>query len=918
MASSSFGRGVTCAAVAAVTSWLAIAEGGAQSLSPATYQSLPYRYIGPPGNRINAVAGVDGDPNVIYAGATAGGIFKSADGGVHWRPVFDEQSVASIGALAVARSDAGVVWAGTGDPFIRPNVEIGDGVYKSSDSGKTWTHVGLDQTGRIGRIVVDPRNPAVAYVAAMGNCYGPQPERGVFRTRDGGKSWERVLFVDENTGAIDLAMDPVNPRILFAATWQLVINPWSSENGGPGSGIYVSRDAGTTWKHLTGHGLPSSPLGRIGLAIAQSNPKRVYALIETADQGNLWRSDDGGENWTVASRDPAINNRARYFSRLGVAPNNPDDVYFLSQWVYHSLDGGATTQVVPELRPDHHDIWFDPVNANRVIIANDRYVNISTTHGRSWFHSNLPNAQVNRVTVDRRIPYNVYGSRQDGPAYRGPSNSLLTSTNGGASAPNGTGLIPPDFWEWTIGAESGWEIPDQSDDNIVWVSSGSNVQHIDMRTGAMLGAGPWAGLAGEAENGEGGGGGGRGSVAVRAFRRNWTIPVAMSPHDPRKVYAGSQYVHMTADGGKTWTIISPDLTTNDKSRQESPPGLGPDGQDVPCTLIAIAESPIEAGVIWTGSNDGVVSVTRDGGRHWTNVTANIPNLPPWGFVNSIVPSRHSFGAAYATVDRHRAVDNNTYVFKTDDYGRTWHSIGSGIPKSVFAYARVVQEDPRRKGMLYLGTENGLYVSVDDGAAWLPLQNNLPHTPIAWLTVQDDFDDLVVATWGRGFWIMDDIAPLQELTPAVLGERVHLFEPRAAYEFALREPTTSESFAAEFDPPSTSGHNPPYGASLTYYLNKPAASDVAITISDAKGKTIRTLAVPRAYGLNRVWWNLRAAGPADFVPVVTPVGQGAASGGGRGAANPLVAPGTYSIKLSVEGTVLETKLVVRKDPNVRGN
>jgi photosystem II stability/assembly factor-like uncharacterized protein len=906
-------RGVVYALITAVIGRLGVVDANAQSLTPATYESLSYRYIGPPGNRVNAVAGVPGDPNVIYAGATSGGIFKSSDGGLHFHPIFDGQHVASIGALAVARSDAGVVWAGTGDPFIRPNIEIGDGVYKSADSGKTWSHMGLDQTGRIGRIVIDPHNPSVVFVAAMGNCYGPQQERGVFRTRDGGKSWERVLFVDENTGAIDVVMDPANPKVLFAATWQIVIHPWTSENGGPGSGIYMSRDGGTTWKHLTGHGLPDSPLGRISVVIAPSNPKRVYALIETDKQGSLWRSDDGGENWTVASRDPAINSRARYFNQLGVSPDNPNDVYFLAQSVYHSLDGGATTKVIPELFPDHHNIWFDPTNANRIIIANDRYVNISTTHGRAWLHTNLPNAQVNRVAVDRRIPYNVFGSRQDGPAYRGPSNSLVASTGAGAvgSLPNGTGLIPPDFWEWTIGAESGWAIPDRGNDNILWVSSGSNVQHIDMSTGTMLGVGPWAGLEGEGRGG--GGGGGRGAVADRPYRRNWTIPVAMSPHDPLKVYAGSQYVHMTADGGNTWTIISPDLTTNDKSKQQAPLGLGPDGQDVPCTLIAIAESPIEPGVIWTGSNDGVVSVTRDGGKHWSNVTGNIPNLPPWGFVNSVTPSRHAFGAAYVTVDRHRAPDNTTYVFKTEDYGHTWRSIGSGIPKSVFAYARVVQEDPRRKGMLYLGTENGLYVTVDDGGTWLPLQNNLPHTPIAWLTVQEDFDDLVVATWGRGFWIMDDIEPLQQLTPAVLAERVHLFDPRPAYEFALREPTTSESFAAEFDPPSTSGHNPPYGASINYYLSSAASSGVSLTISDDKGKAIRTLTGPGAYGLNRVWWNLRPSGSADFTPVVTPGGRGG-GGGGRGAANPLVKPGTYTVTLAAEGTELQSKLVVRKDPS----
>ena len=897
----------------------------AQSLTPAIYRSLPFRYIGPPGNRTNAVAGVPGDPNVIYAGTPSGGIFKSFDAGLHWQPVFDGEHVMSIGALAVARSDPNVVWAGTGDPFIRPNIEIGDGVYKSTDAGKTWARMGLEQSGRIGRIAIDPRNPSIVFVAAMGSCYHPQEERGVYRTRDGGKTWERVLFVDENTGGIDVAIDPTNPRVVFAATWQLNIHPWFSEATGPGSAIYVSRDGGTTWSRLTGtegaaHGLPTTPIGRVSLAIAPSNGKRVYALIESTEPGNLWRSDDGGIQWRVASRDSVINRRARYFSMLGVEPDNPDELYVGAQSLYHSTDAGATFTMVPENYPDHHNIWFDPLNPSRIIVANDRYVNISTTRGRSWFHVNLPNAQVNRVSVDRRIPYDVYGSRQDGPAFRGPSNSLLASDGGWVGVKeNGTGIIPPTDWERTIGAESGWVIPDQADDNILWVSSGSDVQHMDLRTHTLLGAGPWSGGATEGSGGEGGGGaGGRGTVADRPFRRNWTIPMAMSPHDPRKVYAGSQYLHMSADGGKSWTIISPDLTTNDKSKQQIPPGLFPETQDVPCTLFAIAESPMEPGVIWTGSNDGVVQITRDEGRHWTNVTANLPDLASWGTITSIEPSRYQPGGAYVTVDRHRAADNNTYVFKTEDYGRTWRSIGAGIPKSVFAYARVVREDPRRKGMLYLGTENALYVSVDDGASWLSLQNNLPHTPIAWLVVQPDYDDLVVATWGRGFWIMDDISPLQQLTPEVLAEPVHLFDPRPAYALALRQPTTLESQAAEYDPPSTSGNNPPYGASIDYYLRSPASGDVQVTIVNEKGATIRTLTGSGAAGLNRVWWNLRRMGTSESIAFVYPGRRGGGGGGGRGSLNPLVPPGKYTVKLSVAGKELESTLMVRRDPGASRN
>ncbi len=887
-----------------------------QSTAADVFKSLQYRHIGPPGNRINAIAGVAGDPNVIYAAAASGGIFKSTDGGLHWQPIFDDQPVMSIGALAVARSDANVVWVGTGDANIRPNIEIGNGVYKSTDAGATWSHVGLDESGRIGRIAIDPRNASTVFVAAMGHCYGPQQQRGVFRTRDAGKTWERVLFVDENTGAIDVTVDPTNPRTVFAAMWQLSIHPWFSESGGPGGGIYVSRDGGTTWTNLTGrHGLAAAPIGRTSIVVAPSNSKRVYALVETADQGNLWRSDDGGESWTVASRDAAINRRARYFSRMGVLPDNPNEVYFLAQSLYLSVDGGTTTRLIPENFPDHHDIWFDPLNPNRILLANDRYVNISATRGRAWFHVSLPNAQINRVAVDRKIPYNVYGSRQDGPSYRGPSNSLVMGS-GVPPAINGTGIIPPDSWEWTIGAESGWVIPDRADEDVVWASSANNVQHIDMRTGMMIGASPWpAGRGATGEPGAGEGGGRGGPVAERPFRRNWTIPLAMSPHDPHRIYTGSQFVHESADGGRTWSVISPDLTTNDKSKQGIPPGLWPETQDVPSTLIAIEESAVERGVIWTGSNDGVVSLTRDGGKTWTNVTANIPNLGAWGFVNSIAPSRHAFGAAYLTVDRHRAADNATYVFKTEDYGRSWKSIGARIPTGVFAYARVVREDPRRKGMLYLGTENGLYVTLDDGATWLPMQGNLPHTPIAWMTIQEDFDDLVVATWGRGIWILDDIAALQQLTPAVLSAPAQLIDPRPAYLFALRRPTTTESFATEFDTPSHAGRNPPYGAPISYYLGS-AAKDVRIAILDEKGAAVQNLTGARTPGLNRVWWDLRSSAPAKSTSE-----EGRASGpaetnqegGGRGATKPLVAPGTYTVRLSVDGKEQSSKLIVRKDP-----
>jgi len=871
----------------------------AQNGAPAAdlYQSLPFRFIGPTGNRVVAVAGVPGDPSVIYAGAASGGLFKTTDAGLHWQPLFDNQNVASIGAIAVAPSNPNVVWVGTGEPFIRGNVSIGNGIYKTTDAGKTWTHMGLVNTGRIARVVVDPANPDVVYAAALGHCYGPQPERGVFRTTDGGKKWERVLFVDENTGAVDVVIDPSNPKTLFAAMWQFTIYPWYAESGGPGSGIHVSRDGGTTWTAATGNGLPAPPLGRIGLGIAPSNPKRIYATIETADQGNLWRSDDGGTQWKLVSRDRAINNRARYFSRLGVVPDNPDEVYFLTQRLMRSIDGGATVAAVPEVYPDQHDIWIDPGNADRQIVANDRYVNISLNRGRSWFRAGLPIAQMYRVAADQQVPYNVFGARQDGPSYRGPSNSLLI-----------TGQIPADLWEYAGWNESGYVIPDRDEEHILWVSDNRHVERYNTRVRSTRDANPWVAQRGASpagQRGGAGGGGGRGGRAERQFRTNWTAPLAVSPHDPDTAYAGSQFVHRTTDDGQTWTVISPDLTTNDTSKLDPLPGLGPDGQDVYSVLFAIAESPVTAGVVWAGSNDGQLQLTRDAGKTWTNVSANLPNLPPAGTISSIEPSKYAEGTAYVSIDRHRANDPNPYIFKTTDFGKTWKLAAAGIPRSVFSYVRVVREDPKRQGLLYAGTENGLYVSFDDGGAWLAFRNNMPPVAISWMVVQEDFNDLVISTYGRGFWIFDDLSPLQQMTPAVLQSKSFLFEPRPAYIFRPGDPLVGNNMAVEFDPSSDVGANPPPGASINYFLGE-VSGDAQITIADAAGATIRTLKGTTARGINRVWWDLRSTESA-----ASNRGMGF---GAPGRENPYVEPGTYAVKLVVGGQEHVTKLTLRKDPN----
>src|SRR5215831_8079726 len=733
--------------------------GATEAKKPAgPFENLRFRFIGPPGNRVSAVVGVPGDLNTYYAGAASGGVWKSSDAGVHWRPIFDEQSAQSIGSIAIAPSDPNVVWVGTGEPFIRSNVSLGDGIYKSTDAGKTWTRMGLEKTGRIARIAINPHNPDIVFAAALGTCYGPQQERGVYRTTDGGKTWTRVLFVDENTGISDLSMDPVDSNVLFAGAWPIVIHTWGRNSGGTG-GVYVSRDGGTTWKHLTGHGLPEPPLGKIAVAVAPSRHERVYALIETGDRGSLWRSDDAGENWKLVNHSRLLNQRPHYYTRMLVMPDNANEVYFPDNGMGATYDGGETSEEIP-WGGDNHDMWSDPKIPSRMMIGNDGGVILSTTRGRQWNSIRLPIGQMYHVTTDNRIPYFVYAQMQDDGSMRGPSNSL------------GYGITPA-HWVSTAGCETGWATPDPVDANIVWGGCYAGVvERWDARTGMAQSVSPWP---------ERTMGGNAGEVKLRM---NWTFPIAISPHDHNTVYVGSQYVHATSDGGNHWKAISPDLTLNDKSMMGDSGGLTVDNLSVEYAgvVYSIAESPKEKGVIWAGTNDGLVQVTRDGGGHWDNVAKNMPGLPPKGTVSSVDPSAHENGVCYIAVDLHQVDNRDPFLFKTSDYGKTWKSISSNIPKSPLSYAHIVREDPFRKGLLYAGTENALYVSFDDGGRWEPLQTKLPHAPVYWLTVQPQFHDLVVATYGRGFWILDDVTALEQLTDAVRSSSAQLLEPREAYRF----------------------------------------------------------------------------------------------------------------------------------------
>jgi photosystem II stability/assembly factor-like uncharacterized protein len=886
--------------------------------APETYNQLRWRYIGPEGNRFSAAAGIAGDPYTYYVGAASGGIYKTTDGGVHWQAIFDDQPVASIGSLGVAPSDPNVVWAGTGEGKIRSHISVGQGVYKSTDAGRTWALVGLEQTGRIPRLVIDPKNPDVVLACALGHAYGPQPERGVFRTTDGGKTWSRTLFVDEHTGCSDIAMDLNNPRILFAGMWQLEIHTWGRTSGGAGGGLYASRDGGATWKKLTGRGLPTRPVGKVAVAISHSNPDRVYALIETGDgqpwdgketdAGQIFRSDDGGETWRVVSYDHLAMGRPHYYSRMAVATDNEDEAYFLTASFAKTIDGGQTlTLLQRDEAPggDHHDMWIDPTNADRMIVAHDQGLSISINRGRTWFKQRLTNAQMYHVTVDNEIPYNVLGNKQDEPTYRGPSNSRLAN-----------GIIPRAMWHAVGGGESGFATPDPTDSNVVWSSAsgsgmvGGIVVRFEEKRRQFRNVEVWP----DQSNGPADG---------LKYRFVWDAPLLISPHDHNTVYTGSQHVHRTTNGGQTWEVISPDLTLNDRSRMGPSGGLTGDniGVEYAGVVYGLAESPKEKGLIWAGTNDGLLHVTRDGGKTWVNVTKNIPNLPAWGSFRSIVASRYDAATAYLTVDFHQVNNRDPFVCKTADYGKTFKPITNGIPKSMLSYARTICEDPVRRGLLYLGTENAIHVSFDDGENWQPLQNNLPHAPVSWITVQEHFGDLVISTYGRGFWILDDLSPLQQATPQVLASDAHLFPPRPAYRFRfITAPSTP------YDDP-TVGENPPYGAAINYYLKAASNAPVRLSILDGAGAVVRTLTGPARAGFNRVHWDLRYAPTVDLrmrtspllpAPQVRlgPEGWRPPMGGGA-TISVLAPPGTYTVTLSAGGREHSQPLVVRKDPNSAG-
>ena len=894
-----------------------------QAPAPESYADLEWRYIGPEGNRFSAAAGIPGDPHTYYFGAASGGIYKTTDGGVNWDAIFDDQPVQSIGSLGVSMADPNIVWAGTGEGKIRSHISVGQGAYKSTDAGRTWTLMGLEQTGRIPRLAIHPTNPDIVYICALGHSYGPQPERGVFRTMDGGDSWEQVLFVDENTGCSDIALDPVNPRNLFAGMWQLEIHTYGRTSGGPGGGLHVSRDGGDTWEKLSGPdnemGLPTLPVGKVAVAIAPSNPQRVYAMLETGDgipwdgreteDGQVWGSTDGGRSWTLITRNRNAMGRPHYYSRVVISPDDEDEAYFLTASFSVSTDGARTINVVP--RPDapggdHHDMWIDPGNGDRMIVAHDQGLSISINRGKTWFRQRLTNAQMYHVTVDTEVPYNVLGNKQDEPTYRGPSNSRIMGQRRITGIPRG-------MWHHVGGGESGFATPDPVDPNIVWSSaSGSGMvggivvrYEEDRRQYRAIEVWPEQS---------------RGAASGVRYRFVWDAPILISPHDHNTVYVGSQHVHRTQNGGQSWEPISPDLTLNDQSRMGFSGGLTGDniGVEYAGVVFGISESPIEPGLIWAGTNDGLLHVTRDNGGTWTNVTGNMPDLPEWLAVRSIAASRYDAGTAYVAIDGHQMNVRDPYIYRTRDYGESFEKITDGIPPSMLSYTKIIVEDPKRQGLLYAGTENAIYVSFDDGDSWQPLQNNLPAAPVSGIVVQEHFNDLVVGTYGRGFWIFDDLAPLQQLTPEVMASGSHLFAPRDAYRF---RPITPPS--VPYDDP-TVGRDPEYGAYINYWLAAAASETPTVEIVDGMGAVVRTIDGTNSEGVNRIHWDLRDEpnGPISlytrpmYAEHIAVGEEGRPAGGAQ--ISILMPPGQYTVRLNVDGESHEQPLTVIKDPHSAGS
>lgn len=888
---------------------------GRTALPMKVSSTFRFREIGPAitGGRVTAVAGVPGNPNVYLVGGADGGIFRTEDGGTTWEALFQHQSVASIGALAIAARNPALIWAGTGEANVRNDVSFGDGIYKSTDSGRTWKRMGLDRTFQISRIVISPRDTNTVLVAAMGSPWQDSPDRGVYRTTDGGVTWNKVLFAGFDVGISDLAMDPRNSEILFAATYRYRRTPWNYSDGGPEDGIYRSVDGGASWARLRGHGLPTQPVSRIGLAIAASSPNVVYAVMGSKE-GVLWRSDDSGGHWALVNKDEVVDARPYYFSRIEVDPKNSDHVFALSSYLMASDDGGHTFhRIAKAIHVDHHAMWIDPAGSGRVLDGNDGGVALSLDHGRHWrFVHNLVLGQFYHLALGRGVPYQLCGGLQDNGSWCGLE---FTKDPAGISDENWIALDTGDGIDANPAADDPSLIYNSTSDGHFMIYDRVSEQLRDIKP-YQRDINGWP-------------------AAQLPYRFIWEAPLAVSPEDARVLYGGGNVLFKSEDRGSTWRIISPDLTRNDKSKQGPSGGSVVEddtGAEYYDAILTITVARSDPKVIWIGTDDGLVQLTRDGGKHWANLTTQIPQLPPWGQVESIDVSGSDPGNALIAVDRHLSGDFRPYLYRTDDYGAHWTSISGNLPKDV--YAHVVRRDLRNGNLYYAGLENGLYISWNAGATWYLFGLGLPSAAVYDLALDRDANSLALATHGRGLWILDDLTPFQRWTLQVAQTPLTLFKPEDALRFWPRSQSESMGDSAFH------GQNPAYGVSIDYYLAKSANQPGQLVITDASGGIVRTLKgahegnsqamtpaiqpsvpypakapkflekgvvpwVPREAGLHRIYWNLRADGPVRWMSVPA-FNRGPTDGA-------LLPPGSYTATVKIGGQIASQTFTVVNDP-----
>ena len=848
-------------------------------------KSYKWRAIGPAnmGGRVTDIDGIPGDPSTFYVSGADGGIFKTTNGGVDFTPIFEGQRAYSIGALTVAPSDENVLWVGTGEGDPRNSVGYGWGVYRSVDGGENWKHLGLKETERIKRIVVDPTNPDVACVCALGKEWGANPERGVFRTTDAGKTWKKILYIDEDTGCADIAMEMNNPRIMYAGMWTFRRRPWRFDDGGKNTALYRTMDGGDTWEKIM-DGLPEKPMARPGVHIAQSEPNIIYLMTEFQGGGTVFRSEDRGNNWKMMSDDPNVNFRPFYYSDVRVDPNNPNILFSISGRLSRSKDGGKTWERIAQtVHGDHQSLWIDPMNSSRILDGSDGGYQISHDGGDSWeIINNVELSQFYQLFIDNKDPYNVYGGLQDNGTWVGPSNSLVQA-----------GILKR-HWKGLAYGDGYYAVPIPGSEHEVYANlQGGVVFHVDSRYGNVRNIHPYPKIIGSAGD----------AIEDHKYRFNWDSPIMISPHDPNTVYIGANVVFKSTDRGNSWEQISDDLTTNDKEKQRTSGGViyqDNTAAEFHCSILYLAESPVQKGVIWAGTDDGNIQITQDDGKTWTDVKDRIKGLPAFSWVSKIHASEHDAGTAFVTVDQHRMDDFRPYAFMTTDFGRTWSKISNGLPPD--DYVKVVRQDPINPNLLYAGMEHGIFASWDKGQNWTKINNNLPNVSVRDLRIQARDGDLIVGTHGRGAWILDDIRPIQEMANTD-GKSLHLFPVRRAtlWHYYWRiENLGDRHYTAK---------NPEFGASINYYLASGENVTTTVDIMDASGNVIRTLTDSTAKaGVNRIVWDLGYKEAEKMV---------GATGGGfwSGSMNPYVTPGTYTAKLKVNGEELETTIEVRGDPRI---